>query len=135
MGVHGSTIAHLLERTYSYNIPPATPGGIFTEVPYSVSAYALCDKCHDVENGVVANLGFAKHFRHVAQVQASCSVCHDAHGINGGNTTNNKAMVNFDLSIVGPASGGLLRYESTGFQQGECYLTWHGRDHNPKRYR
>ena len=123
VGPHGSNIVHLLERSMPYNSPPATPGGTMGVVTYSTNAYALCNKCHDVNNSIVLDVGFRKHYRHVVLVGASCSVCHDSHGINGGNATNNKRMINFDLSIVAPSSSGILRYESTGFRQGRCYLT------------
>lgn len=133
-GTHGSNIVHLLERTYSYNTPPQTPGDKFTEVNYSVGAYALCNKCHDIDNSIVRDDSFEEHKKHIDGEGSSCSVCHDAHGINGGTGVNNKFLINFDLSIVGPDSQGRLRYESTGFRQGRCYLTCHGKNHDPKDY-
>ncbi|HLG18032.1 MAG TPA: cytochrome c3 family protein [Blastocatellia bacterium] len=133
-GPHGSNIIHLLERNYSYNTPPANPGGTMGQVTYSTAAYALCNKCHDVDGSIVQNRSFKEHDKHIRGEGASCSVCHDSHGINGGNATNNKFLINFDLSIVGPDSSGRLRYESTGFRRGSCYLTCHGEEHNPKTY-
>jgi len=104
------------------------------QVTYSTAAYALCNKCHDVDGSIVQNRSFKEHDKHIRGEGASCSVCHDSHGINGGNATNNKFLINFDLSIVGPDSSGRLRYESTGFRRGSCYLTCHGEEHNPKTY-
>lgn len=71
---------------------------------------------------------------HVRGADISCSTCHDAHGIQGGNTANNFSLVNFDRAIVGPSSGGALRFERTGTFSGRCYLICHGVDHNPRSY-
>jgi len=70
----------------------------------------------------------------VEGVGASCSVCHDAHGISAGNVINNTHLIDFDTSITGPSSSGILRFEDTGFGGGRCYLQCHGVDHNPKEY-
>lgn len=133
-GPHGSNIVHLLERTYSYNTPPLSPGGDYARVSYSPAAYALCDKCHDVNGSIVQNQSFRYHNLHIRWIGASCAVCHDAHGINGGNAVNNKFLINFDTSIVGPTSSGALRWESTGLRRGRCYLVCHGENHNPESY-
>ncbi|MEW6128799.1 MAG: cytochrome c3 family protein [Acidobacteriota bacterium] len=132
-GTHGSNLVHLLERNYSYNTPPATPGGDFPRITYSTAAYALCDKCHDL-NSIVNDRSFSEHRKHIVEVGASCSVCHDAHGINGGNTVNNSHLINFDLSIVAPNSRGLLEYRATGFRNGSCSLNCHGENHNAFSY-
>jgi predicted CXXCH cytochrome family protein len=135
VGAHGSNIIHLLERNYTYNTPPSTPGGTMGEVSYSSSAYALCNKCHDISESILQNRSFKEHDKHVRGKGASCAVCHDSHGINGGNAINNGYMINLDLSIVGPdPNTGLLKYESTGFRSGRCYLSCHGEAHSPKTY-
>jgi hypothetical protein len=43
-------------------------------------------------------------------------------------------LVNFDRSIVGPSSSGMLEYVRLGTHGGTCYLTCHGQNHNPKAY-
>lgn len=133
-GPHGSNQYHLLERSYAYNSPPAVPGGLFSAIPYSSTAYGICDKCHDLDNSILGDQSFKEHSTHVQGVGASCSVCHDSHGITAGNIINNSHLINFDTSIVGPSSSGNLRYESTGFRSGRCYLECHGVDHNPMEY-
>jgi hypothetical protein len=60
-----------------------------------------------------------------------CSACHDAHGIsrNQGNSRNHSNLINFDRSIVQPASGGLgarIEFEDLGTHRGSCTLTCHG---------
>lgn len=135
-GPHGSNIVHLLEREYGFNVPPGSPGSILTPVPYTSRGYALCDKCHDMNNSILQDQSFRYHNKHVVSVGASCSVCHDPHGVINGNIINNSHLINFDLSIVGPSvSTRLLRYDSTGSRTGTCYLTCHGKDHGPLSYK
>lgn len=136
-GPHGSTWDHLLERRYAVEIPPATPGNSTSGVTYIAGVsgtYALCYKCHDIDNSILQDRSFTKHVRHIESANASCSTCHDPHGINGGNTTNNFSSVNFDTRIVGPSTGGILRFERTGTFTGRCYLRCHGNNHNPRSY-
>lgn len=136
-GVHGSSWPHVLERRYEQEAPPAAPGGSsngVSLVPGLGGSAALCYKCHDIDNSILQNRSFKEHDRHVRGGNASCSTCHDAHGINGGNLTNNHALINFDTSIVGPSSSNILRYERTGSFTGRCYLRCHDKDHNPKSY-
>ena len=58
-----------------------------------------------------------------------CNVCHDPHA------SNFEKLINFDTSVVSPSpSTNRLEYNSTGTRSGECYLSCHGRDHNPCTY-
>jgi predicted CXXCH cytochrome family protein len=133
-GPHASNVIHLLERDYGFNVPPGAPGTILTPVTYTSRAYALCDKCHDVNNSILQDQSFKSHNKHVVNLGASCSVCHDPHGIMNGNVINNSHLINFDLAIVAASSSGVLRYDSAGSHSGTCYLTCHGKDHNPLAY-
>ena len=122
-GSHGSTYKALLERQ-----------NITTDnTPESSTAYALCYKCHS-RTSLMADASRFPHHQHVADVRAPCNVCHDPHGV-GGTLTNNSKLINFQSGVVTPSSGGILRYESTGTFQGRCYLTCHGKNHNPYSYR
>jgi hypothetical protein len=40
----------------------------------------------------------------------------------------------FDKRFVTPSSGGLLRFDDQGTRKGRCYLTCHGKNHNPLSY-
>ena len=42
--------------------------------------------------------------------------------------------MNFDKRFVTPSSGGILRYENLGAGRARCYLTCHGKNHNPLSY-
>ena len=120
-GPHGSIYRPLLARAYL----------TADNTPESPAAYDLCYQCHDRAN-LLADTSF-KHSHHLTVVQAPCSACHDAHGISltQGNMTNNKALINFDLGIVGKNGSGQLLYQSTGTFHGECFLSCHGVEHNP----
>ena len=96
----------------------------------SVRAYALCYRCHDRQS-ILNDRSFPLHRRHIVQARSPCSACHDAHGISRtqGTSRNHSNLINFDLSIVRPATGGLasrIEYEDTGPRQGNCTLTCHG---------
>jgi len=136
-GPHGSSRIHLLERRYDLEPPPVTPGSNSGGVPYisGINGTAgICNKCHDVDNSTLRDDSFKEHDKHVRGQDASCSTCHDPHGVQGGTTLNNHSLVNFDLTIVGPSSSGQLRFERTGNFSGRCFLRCHGQDHNPESY-
>jgi len=140
-GPHGSKWTHVLERQYQENaLPPQGPGAIFANIAYAPgvnSPYALCDKCHDLDRklnlmGTGQDIVFGKHRNHVVNDGASCSVCHDAHGVQGGTAINNRHLVNFDVQIVAPY--GRNPKPSMDAARRQCYLTCHGVAHNGTRY-
>lgn len=122
-GPHGSIYEPLLVRNYET--------ADFT--PESASAYALCYGCHSRES-ILGNESFPLHRTHIVGAQASCSVCHQAHGVprGRGNSVNNSNLINFDLAIVQPAntaSGRRLEFVDTGRLAGNCTLVCHGITH------
>ena len=129
-GPHGSNIPHLLERQNMMETPPAIPGNSTGGVTYSVSNYALCDKCHDVQNVIYQGAGtsFSKHQGHL-DAGAACSTCHDPHA-----SAQSPRLVNFDLAIVGPSSSGPVNFTQTSPGHGTCTLKCHGQDHNHESY-
>ncbi len=140
-GPHGSKWTHVLERQYQENSLPAQgPGANFPGIAYTPginSPYALCDKCHDLDNklnliGTGQDTVFGKHRNHVVGDGASCSVCHAAHGVQDGTATNNRRLVNFDTGIVGPYGRNPKPYMDAPRRQ--CFLTCHGVAHNGSRY-
>lgn len=129
-GPHGSTNWRLLERNYTTTDPN-------TE---SATAYALCYKCHNRTSILSTNVSgsFTFHNYHLTSaVRAPCNTCHDPHGISGtqGNSTNNARLINFNSAQVTPSPGnGAARWERVGTIGGRCYLTCHGKNHNPLTY-
>jgi hypothetical protein len=125
-GPHGSNFKHLLAGRYDMDNSSQSE---------SAAAYALCYKCHN-RAVVLTATSFRGHDFHVRSEQTSCSICHDPHGISStqGNLTNNAFLMNFDRRFVTPSSGGLLRFDDLGAGRVRCYLTCHGRNHNPLSY-
>jgi predicted CXXCH cytochrome family protein len=130
-GPHGSTYPHLLERRYE--VETAGGGGV-SYVSGVNGTYALCDKCHDIANSIMQNRSFREHSKHISGERASCSTCHSAHGIQGGNATNNKSLMNFDTAIVTPYSSTQAMFQSRGTFTGACYIRCHGDTHSPETY-
>ena len=130
-GPHGSNNPHLLERQYLTQDPTSE----------SQSAYAMCYKCHN-RSSILGNESFPRHNFHITGAGAGmggggggggalstpCNVCHDPHA------SNFEKLINFDRSVVSANSSGRLEFNSTGTFAGECYLSCHGRDHNPCTY-
>jgi predicted CXXCH cytochrome family protein len=124
-GPHGSTFSHLLAfNLYQDN---GTNGGGGT------TSYDLCARCHNIttlrnDTGV--------HNKHLSgDVNAGCTVCHDPHGVIGGSTVSNFAMVNFDTAMVTPPSGATFYGATYSGGRITCYLRCHGQNHNPESYR
>ena len=136
-GPHGSTNPHILASRYEQEVPPALRGtgdGQGTGyVPGAGGSAALCNLCHEVEGSILQGRSFTQHRRHIVQGRTSCVTCHEPHGIQdaGGNLTNNRSLVSFDLNIVGPDSSNRLYFDGGSR---ECYLTCHGVEHAPKTY-
>jgi predicted CXXCH cytochrome family protein len=125
-GTHGSNSAPLLVARYETND--------FT--PESAGAYALCYKCHDRAN-LLSDASFPLHRKHIVDARATCSACHDGHGIANtqGSVFGNSNLINFATNVVFPDSvTGRLEFRDTGRFSGECYLRCHGVSHSPARY-
>lgn len=122
-GPHGSTYAPILAKNYV-----ATDPG--TNTSYNAGNFALCYSCHS-STLINANnaTSFAWHQTHLA-FGASCSTCHDPHGVPGGTVANNSKLINFNTSVV-TAFGGILRHVDTGVGTGSCQLSCHGKSHAP----
>lgn len=124
-GTHGSTYPTLLERQYVKA----------DRTPETATNYALCYKCHN-RNSILGDNTFKEHSKHITGERTPCNACHDPHGISStqGNATNNSRLINFDTTISKPSSSGQLKFVSNGTNKGSCYLTCHGKNHNPLSY-
>jgi predicted CXXCH cytochrome family protein len=124
-GPHGSDFDFILERNYdtrdNTNESPVT--------------FALCYKCHS-RASILNDDSFSLHNFHIVDQNAPCSACHDPHGISilQGSPVNNTHLINFDLTIVGPANGTPPRFVDQGRLAGNCTLDCHGEEHDAEEY-
>ncbi len=125
-GPHGSKYEGLLVDNY------ATGDGI----PESSYAYAICYRCHK-RSSILGNESFPLHSRHIAGERnfkgggTSCLTCHNSHG-----SPDARYLIRFNRNYVSESSSGKLKFVEKGTYafHGECWLTCHGVDHNPKSY-
>lgn len=125
-GPHGSKYEGLLVENF------ATGDGL----PESDFAYGLCYKCHK-RTSILNNESFPQHSRHITGARnfkgggTSCHTCHSSHG-----SSDNRYLIRFNRDYVRESSSGKLQFVEKGVStfHGECYLTCHGVDHNPKSY-
>lgn len=101
----------------------------------STLTYELCYSCHN-RTSIMSDNTFSAHEKHIRDLDASCNVCHDPHGISHtqGNSSNSTHLINFDLSIVSPAQNGLFYFEDLGVNSGRCFITCHDQNHMGLRY-
>lgn len=131
-GPHGSRWTHILERRYEFSQAPA-PGQLITNLypnpDTSVNGpYAMCGKCHDLANQILANTSFSQHGLHVAQYGFSCSVCHTSHGMGASSPTmTGERLVNFDANVVAQNGASPIAYNHT---TNTCTLMCHNVAHN-----
>ena len=125
-GPHGSRYEPILGWQYQTNDPTAE----------SSQNYALCYQCHNRSILLGNQSQTFAHNRHVVDKQVSCAVCHDAHG-----SRQNAHLIDFMLrdrtgrSVVGASTAQhRLEYISLGPGRGQCYLSCHGVNHEPKSY-
>lgn len=130
-GPHGSKWYHVLERRYEFSQAPA-PGqpitNLFPNPDLSVNGpYAMCGKCHDLQNQIINNTSWNQHSLHV-NAGFTCSTCHTAHGTSAStaNVTGER-LINFDLNVVGPNGTAPVSYNRA---TNTCTLMCHGTAHN-----
>lgn len=125
-GPHGSKYQGILTDNYF-------TGDNITE---SAFAYGICYKCHR-RSSILGNESFPQHSRHITGERnfkgggTSCYTCHTSHG-----SVENRYLIRFNRDYVTESSTGKLKFVEKGTYafHGECWLTCHGVDHNPKSY-
>ena len=138
-----SDVSILLCADCHGNVAPESPQWLLTDnystgdnIVESSFAYALCYKCHN-RSSILGNESFPSHSRHIAGERnfkgggTSCHTCHSSHG-----SVENKYLIRFNREFVSESSTGKLQFIEKGTYafHGECWLTCHGVDHNPKSY-
>lgn len=123
-GPHGSNFQFILVDNYSIKD---------AEIE-SNYAYALCYRCHS-RSSILSDESFKFHSLHIrgkgGNGGTSCYTCHSSHG-----STENKYLIRFNTDVVTANSNAMLKFVEKGVStfRGECYLSCHGVDHNPKSY-
>jgi hypothetical protein len=122
-GAHGSAYPPILERQLVLN----------DLLPYNQQNFALCFKCHS-STVIVSEQSnsWQYHRKHIVEFRAACTTCHDSHA------SNKPHLINFNTTYVQPYNG-LLQYNSTGQNHGNCTLSCHdgsgqNKPHTPKSY-
>jgi len=124
-GPHGSIFRPILRQRYD----------TIDNMLESEFAYALCYHCHDrtslLDDQALYNT--SGHKKHVVIEHASCSTCHDPHGVpfdvnDGGDHSH---LINFAVGIVSPYPGNATPlFHDTGDRSGNCALVCHGASHD-----
>lgn len=114
-GPHGSKYKHILIKNFSD-----------TDGLESPIQYELCYTCHR-RSSILGDESFKYHSLHISR--ASCKTCHNSHG-----SKRYTHLIDFSSPFIRPSSGGRLEFVDMGLRAGECYLTCHGKDHNPGSY-
>ena len=124
-GVHGSRNRFILKDNFDAS----------DNISESSYTYALCYRCHS-RTSILGNESFKYHSLHIqgktlSQTGTSCFTCHNSHG-----SVDAKYLLQFNKLVVSPNTKGLLKFVEKGNAKfsGECYLSCHGVEHNPKSY-
>lgn len=122
-GPHGSDFPPILERQL-----------LLTDLTaYNQQNSALCFKCHSSAVVVSSRTdSWEFHQKHIVDFKAACTTCHDSHG------SSQPHLINFNTTYV-KSYNGLIQYNSTGPNHGNCTLSCHDGDgvnknHTPKSY-
>jgi predicted CXXCH cytochrome family protein len=117
-GPHGSDHKYLLKK--NFNDHDGAEG---------VTQYDLCYSCHS-RASILGNESFQYHNLHISVVGTSCRTCHNPHG-----STQYSHLIDFTSFSISPsAESGALNFRDLGDRAGECFLSCHGKDHNPGSY-
>jgi predicted CXXCH cytochrome family protein len=117
-GPHGSNYRHILAKNFSVN-----------DGAESSFEYELCYSCHR-RTSILGNESFKHHNLHISTAGASCRTCHNPHGSN-----QNTHLIDIANSTsVSPSSSGRMEFADFGIRSGQCFLTCHGKNHNPAVY-
>lgn len=126
-GPHGSIYEPILMREYRIS------GDRISE---SFQTYALCYNCHDRTVLLSEQANAFPHRKHVVEAQAPCAICHDAHG-----SRQHPRLINFmtqdragNAPVEPAVTSGRLEYLFLADDSGQCFLTCHGKDHDPEGY-
>lgn len=116
-GPHGSNHRRLLKKNFTDH-----------DGAEGVTQYDLCYSCH-ARASILGNESFPLHNRHISVAGISCRTCHNPHG-----STQYTHLIDLNSFSISPSSSGSLNFRDLGDRAGECFLSCHGKDHNPGSY-
>lgn len=124
-GPHGSNYKYMLSGNYDTDI-------YASESPY---AFEFCYSCHE-RSSILSDDSFPLHRLHILGDPlrnipgTSCFTCHSSHS-----SRINPFLIDFNPKAVSvDETTRMIRYQSFGNKNGECYLKCHGVSHSPARY-
>jgi len=117
-GPHGSNHRRLLKKNFTDH-----------DGAEGVTQYDLC-YCFHVRASSLGNESFPLHNRHISVAGISCRTCHNPHG-----STQYPHLIDLNNFTISPSTeSGALNFRDLGDRAGECFLSCHGKDHNPGSY-
>ncbi|MFN8589662.1 MAG: cytochrome c3 family protein [Candidatus Eisenbacteria bacterium] len=127
---HGNTRAAMLLNTY-----------VLTDnTSYVASNYNLCWGCHTEAKVINSYNHFADlHKKHTKEKRVPCYVCHDNHGPYD---AGERGLINFayaqshgtTITFSAGRTASTAFYISADTTRGYCYMSCHGKNHNPQSY-
>lgn len=115
-GPHGSNYPRILKANYNLDKTPQLGKSWPSQIQ---SNYALCFECHDVN--AVTNIHTEISEGHFMET-IGCNSCHDPHGYEGGNLSENAYGINFDQTVIQPNP---LNGRMIDLDQKKCFMTCH----------
>ena len=83
------------------------------------SNFTLCFECHEVNT--ITNIHTQISDGHFMET-IGCNACHDPHGYEGGNLTENAYGINFDQAVIQPNP---INGKMIDLDQKKCFMTCH----------
>ena len=115
-GPHGSIYQRILKANYNMDKTPQLGKSWPSLIQ---SNFALCFDCHEVNTVTTIHTEISNgHFMETI----GCNACHDPHGYEGGNLSENGYLVNFDQTVIqpNPVNGRMINLDEK-----KCFMTCH----------
>ncbi len=127
---HGGTRQYMLQGAYA----------LTDNTTYTTAAYALCWTCHS-ESKIINQYNHFRdlHKKHTKEKRVPCFDCHDNHG---SYDAGEAGLINYtyaksrgvSITFTGGRNASTSFYVSADGLTGYCYVSCHGKSHNPQSY-
>jgi predicted CXXCH cytochrome family protein len=115
-GPHGSSFPRILKANYNLDKTPQLGKSWPSLIQ---SNFTLCFECHNINDVTSMHQNISEgHFLETI----GCNACHDPHGYQGGNLSENAYGINFDSNVIqpNPINGRMIDLD-----QKKCFMTCH----------